>query len=75
MDEVFGTHRYRDLQGLEDPADRGGADPVAELEQLALDPLIAPGREMLSSTFPGLCEAGCYVELGRLTVVVGREGM
>jgi len=30
----------------------------------------APGRrESL------LCEAGCYVELGRLTVVVGREGM
>ena len=35
--------RRRDLQGLEDPADGRGADPVAELEQLALDPLVAPG--------------------------------
>src|SRR5204863_8149244 len=34
--------RGRDLQGLEDPADRGGADPVAELEQLALDPQVSP---------------------------------
>ena len=32
----------RDLQRLEDPADRGCADPVAELEQLALDPLVSP---------------------------------
>src|SRR5882672_5656796 len=31
-----------DLQGLEDPADGGCADPVAELEQLALDPLVPP---------------------------------
>ena len=30
------------LQGLEDPADGGCADPVAELEQLALDPLVSP---------------------------------
>jgi hypothetical protein len=29
-------------QGPEDPADRGGADPVAEPEQLALDPLVYP---------------------------------
>ena len=34
--------RGRDLQGLEDPADRGGADPVAEPEQLTLDPLVSP---------------------------------
>jgi hypothetical protein len=34
--------RRRDLQGFEDPADRGGADTVAELEQLALDPLVSP---------------------------------
>src|SRR5689334_21312096 len=27
---------------LEDPADGGCADPVAELEQLALDPLVSP---------------------------------
>jgi len=32
----------RDPQRLEDPADCGRADPVAELEQLALDPLIPP---------------------------------
>src|ERR1700749_3369861 len=31
-----------DLQGFEDPADGGCADPVAELEQLALDPLVPP---------------------------------
>ena len=34
--------RGRDLQGLEDPADGGGADPVAELEQFTLDPLVSP---------------------------------
>src|SRR6202035_1054820 len=32
----------RNLQGLEDPADSGRADPEAELEQLALDPLVSP---------------------------------
>jgi hypothetical protein len=32
-----------DLPGFEDPADGGCADPVAELEQLALDPLVPPG--------------------------------
>jgi hypothetical protein len=32
----------RDFQGLEDPADGGCADPVADLEQLTLDPLVAP---------------------------------
>src|ERR1035441_887130 len=31
-----------DLQYLEDPADRRRADPVAELEQFALDPLVSP---------------------------------
>ena len=30
------------LQRLQDPADRRRADPVAELEQLALDPLVSP---------------------------------
>ena len=33
---------WGNLQRLEDPADRGRADPVAELEQLALDPLVSP---------------------------------
>jgi hypothetical protein len=32
----------RDLPGPEDPADRGRTDPVAELEQLARDPLVPP---------------------------------
>jgi hypothetical protein len=32
----------RDPQRLENPADRGRADPVAEREQLALDPLVPP---------------------------------
>jgi hypothetical protein len=35
--------RRRYLQLLENPADAGGADLVAELEQLALDPLVSPG--------------------------------
>jgi hypothetical protein len=34
--------RRTDLQRLEDPADRGGADPVVEFEQFALDPLVSP---------------------------------
>jgi len=41
----------RNLQGLENPADRGCADPVAELKQLTLDSLVSPavvlGREPL----------------------------
>jgi hypothetical protein len=35
--------RGRYLSLLEDPADAGGADLVAQLEQLALDPLVSPG--------------------------------
>jgi hypothetical protein len=35
----------RDLQRFVDPANRGGADPVAELEQFALDPLGIPSRK------------------------------
>jgi hypothetical protein len=34
--------RWRNPQGLEDAADRGGADPVAEFEQLTLDALVTP---------------------------------
>jgi hypothetical protein len=33
---------WRDRQRPEDPADRGCADPVAGLEQLTVDPLVAP---------------------------------
>jgi hypothetical protein len=36
--------------GLQDPADRGGADPVAELEQLALDPLVSPAAVLGGET-------------------------
>jgi hypothetical protein len=37
--------RRGDLQRFEDPADRGCSDRVAELEQLALDPLVPPSRD------------------------------
>jgi hypothetical protein len=33
---------WRDPQGLEDSANRRGADPVAKLEQFTLDPLVPP---------------------------------
>jgi hypothetical protein len=32
----------RDLQGFEDPADGGCADPIAEFQQFALDPPVSP---------------------------------
>jgi hypothetical protein len=34
--------RRRDLQRPEEPADRGRADPVAEFQQLGLNPLVSP---------------------------------
>ena len=34
--------RGRDLHCLEDPADRGSTDLLAELEQLTLDPVVSP---------------------------------
>ena len=36
-------------RGLEDLADRGGADPMAELEHLVLDPLIPQERFSVAS--------------------------
>ena len=57
-------HRRRDAVGTQDLADGGGRDPVSEPTQLALDAYYSPAREMLSSTFPGLCEPGDYVEPG-----------
>jgi hypothetical protein len=36
---------------FEDPANRGGADPVAELEQFALHALISPGRILSGQPF------------------------
>jgi hypothetical protein len=38
-------------QGLEDPAYRRGADPVAELEQFTLDPLIPPAAVLSRKAF------------------------
>jgi hypothetical protein len=46
------SRRRRDLQSLEDATDRGRADPVAELEQLALNPLISPAA-VLGGELPG----------------------
>src|ERR1019366_2632019 len=61
-----------DLQCLEDPADRGGADPVAELEQLDLDPLVSPAA-VLGGEPPGqrgdLCagwRSSCAARIGPL---------
>jgi hypothetical protein len=42
--------------------DRRGDDLDAEDEGFAVDAPVPPAREMLSSTFPGLCGAGDYVE-------------
>ena len=41
---VCRNRRRWDAVALEDPPDRRGADAVAELEQLALDPLVSPAR-------------------------------
>jgi hypothetical protein len=38
---VPGWRRW-DPVALQDPTDRGGADAVAEFEQLALDPAVSP---------------------------------
>jgi hypothetical protein len=51
--------RRRIPRGVEDLADRGGADPVAELEHLALDPLIpqqrfSAARRSISTAISGL---------------------
>src|SRR4051812_20663913 len=42
----IGVSRWRwwDPAALQDPPDRRGAEPVAELEQLALDPHVSPAR-------------------------------
>ena len=49
---VGGSQRCRRYPPpLEDPADRGCADAVAELEQFALDALVAPGRVLAGQPF------------------------
>ena len=52
-----------DARVVEDLPDCRRRDLVPEAGQLAMDAPVPPAREMLSSTFPGLCEARGYVEL------------
>src|ERR1039458_9182342 len=47
VDLSFGCRRYP--QRLKDAADRGGADPMAELAKLALDPDRKPARAQMSA--------------------------
>ena len=60
----------RDLQGFEDPADGGCADPVAEFEQLALDPLVPPRVVLGGEPLDERCDLGvdrwppCAVRVG-----------
>ena len=51
------------LQGLQDPADGGCADPVAEFEQLALDPLVSQ---------PQFSVASCLISLTISALTGGR---
>ena len=66
---IFGTHN---LQRLEDPADGGCADLVAELEQLALDPLVSPAVVLGGKPFDECGDLGadrrpsCLVRVGPL---------
>jgi len=48
----IGMSRWRrwDPVALQDPTDRRGAEPMAELEQLALDPAISPARVLPGHT-------------------------
>jgi hypothetical protein len=52
----------RDPPQLEGPADRGGADAVAELAQFALDARITPGRVLAGQPF-GQCGDGGVIGL------------
>ena len=61
-----------DLRRFEDPADGGCADPVAELEQLALDPLVSPAVVLGGEPLDQRCDLGadrwpsCPVGVGPL---------
>ncbi len=57
--------RWWDAVTLEDPSDRRGADAVAELEQLALDPLVSPVR---------LCVAIRTTRTASTSLIGGRPG-
>lgn len=50
--------------GAQDPLHGRCADAVTEPAEFAVDSAVSPAREMLSSTFPRLCESGNYVESG-----------
>jgi hypothetical protein len=57
--------RRKDFQRLEDAADRGCADPMTELEQLTVAPLVPPavifGGELLDqSSVPGTDRRSSY---------------
>jgi hypothetical protein len=60
------------LQRCADPPDRGRADPVAELQQFALDPLIAPAVVLGGESLDERCDLGadrrpaCPVRVGPL---------
>ena len=47
-----------DLPGLEDAADGGCADPVAEFERLALDPLVSPAVVLGGEPLDEPCDLG-----------------
>jgi|SRR5258705_12777521 len=47
-----------DLQRFEDTADGGCADPVAELEKLALDPLVSPAVVLGGEPLDQRCDLG-----------------
>lgn len=63
---VGSSRRGRQAVSTQDAADRPGGNPVPQAAQLALDPLVSPAGEMLSSTFSGLCGAGDY---GRVHII------
>ena len=55
------SRRGVDTRPAQDVPHRRGRDPVADADQLTVDAAMTPAREMLSSTFPELCEAADYV--------------
>ena len=63
---VIALRRGRDPQALQDRPHRGRPDLDAQAEQFTLDALVAPVREMLSSTFPRWGVVRIQGELRRL---------
>jgi len=54
-----------DLQCAEDAADRGRAHPVAELEELTLDPLVSPAAVLGGKPFDKRSDLGAYCRSAR----------